>query len=380
MEIVKYEYKDPSEPGWHFSGVEFNKINLLVSNSGMGKTRILNTIFNLGTQISSKKLKAGIWDLSLDINGIRYEWELEAKILEGKEPEVILENLKRIDEREETVLVRRNSREFFFKDKLLPKLPKNVSSISLLGEEPDIKPLFEGFAKILRRRFFEADLSERCKIGGFPFGFLEEIKSIKKVAELYPELQSGDLSLHSIMLILNRNFPSIFSKICDYFQSIFSFITEIKVLDLQELNEKIKIPKGQVPVFCIKEKGVSKWLPLNELSSGMQKVLLILTDVFTLPDGSIYLVDEYENSLGMNSINFFPNLLIEEDFNIQFFITSHHPYIINKIPIENWYVFHRTGSEVNILYGDKVTSRFGVSKQQAYIKLLNDSFFLEGKE
>ncbi|NQT26088.1 ATP-binding protein [candidate division KSB1 bacterium] len=119
---------------------------------------------------------------------------------------------------------------------------------------------------------------------------------------------------------------------------------------------------------------------LNNLSSGMQKTLLILTDVHTLPPGSIYLIDEYENSLGVNSVNFFPNLLLEEDFKIQFLITSHHPYIINKIPIKNWYVFHRKGTEVKIIYGEKLITRYGKSKQQTYIKLLNDPFFLEGKE
>ncbi len=36
----------------------------------------------------------------------------------------------------------------------------------------------------------------------------------------------------------------------------------------------------------------------------MQKVLLILTDVFILPEGGVYIIDEYENSLGLNAIDF----------------------------------------------------------------------------
>jgi len=101
---------------------------------------------------------------------------------------------------------------------------------------------------------------------------------------------------------------------------------------------------GKTPVFCIKEKSINKWVECNQLSSGMQKVLLILTDTFL------------------------------------FIITSHHPYIINKIPVENWFIFHRQGSEVSIRYGDWPKERFGKSKQQAFIQLINDPFYNKGIE
>jgi len=108
-------------------------------------------------------------------------------------------------------------------------------------------------------------------------------------------------------------------------------------------------------------------------------VLLMLTDLYLLPsEGAIYLIDEYENSLGINSIDFFPNILLEEESNSQFIITSHHPYIINKIPVRNWFIFHRTGLDVKIIYGNELVERFGKSKQEAFIKLINDPYFRRG--
>ena len=113
-------------------------------------------------------------------------------------------------------------------------------------------------------------------------------------------------------------------------------------------------------------------LPLNELSSGMQKVLLIVTDILTLPGDSVYIIDEYENSLGVNAIDFLPSFLIDHAGNNQFFITTHHPYLINNMPIKNWRIFTRQGPNVRIILGEELESRLGKSKQKAFIQLIND--------
>lgn len=55
-------------------------------------------------------------------------------------------------------------------------------------------------------------------------------------------------------------------------------------------------------------------------------------------------------------------------------------YIINKIPVNDWYIFHRRGSEVSIKHGEELIQRFGQSKQKAFIKLINDPFYTEGVE
>jgi predicted ATPase len=110
----------------------------------------------------------------------------------------------------------------------------------------------------------------------------------------------------------------------------------------------------------------------------MQKVLLIITDVVTLPGGAIYLIDEYENSLGINAINFLPSFLDEQRGDNQVVVTSHHPYLINAIPIDNWYVFNRIGTNVRIKRGTELAEKYGRSKQTLFNQLLNDPFYTEG--
>ncbi len=90
------------------------------------------------------------------------------------------------------------------------------------------------------------------------------------------------------------------------------------------------------------------------------------------------MIDEYENSLGVNAIDFLPSMLLEYKSNEQFFITSHHPYLINQMPISSWYVLHREGAIVEIKFGEELEKRYGKSKQQAFIQLMNDSFYNTG--
>jgi len=179
------------------------------------------------------------------------------------------------------------------------------------------------------------------------------------------------------MFLLKEGFPQLYKLAVDTFKQVFTSITECDVRILKNTPIGIKA-EGVVPVFAIKEKKVEKKIPLHELSSGMQKVLLIIADIITLPKGSIYLMDEYENSLGINAIDFLPQFLVDHGKDIQFFITTHHPYLINSMPMKTWRVFHRDGSKVFIKSGVEFEQKYGKSKQKAFIQLINDPFYAGG--
>lgn len=134
------------------------------------------------------------------------------------------------------------------------------------------------------------------------------------------------------------------------------------------------------PIIFVKEKSSGKEILFPELSSGMKKVLLIVTDIITFPKGVLYILDEYENSLGINAIDFFPEFFLDDDLECQFFISSHHPYLINRIPMENWLVFRRKGTDVKIQFGKELRENYGGSRQTAFIKLINDPKFFRGVE
>jgi predicted ATPase len=153
-------------------------------------------------------------------------------------------------------------------------------------------------------------------------------------------------------------------------------VTDFAIRDNSRLQQDGEmVSEGFTPMVCIREKGVSDWIPYSEMSSGMQKVLLILTDLETLPEGTVYLLDEYENSLGVNAINFLPDYLAQVDTTFQMFITSHHPYLINRVDPRHWYVFSRNGPTVQIREGTENARLYGASSQDAFMQLINDPFY-----
>ncbi|TSA01011.1 MAG: ATP-binding protein [Deltaproteobacteria bacterium] len=369
LRLLSYKYKDVDENQWSFSKIEFGKINLLVGATSSGKSRLLNTIFNLGKFVAAKEFKKGSWDIIFERNSKKYRWQLEAKEIDTNnivERDIVSE----FKNSEEFIIIDRDLGKFLYKDKELPKLSKDETSVTILKDEDDIKNIYKGFSSIRRRNFDLDALSAASSFDSIPIQLINDLEKKKDLEKI----RSSSLSLSSVLFLFQKYFPSCFMEICDYYKSIFPFISEISIRDLGQLNKNLGVA-GKVPVFCIKERNVDTWITLEGLSSGMKKVLIILTDIYILPEGSIYLIDEYENSLGINAVEFLPNFLLELNKDIQFFITSHHPYIINKIPVKDWYVFHRTGSEVSIKYGEELTQRFGKSKHQVFTQLINDPYF-----
>jgi predicted ATPase len=53
----------------------------------------------------------------------------------------------------------------------------------------------------------------------------------------------------------------------------------------------------------LKETGVDRWITQSNISMGMLKTLAHILEIHLLAEGSILLIDEFENSLGANCID-----------------------------------------------------------------------------
>lgn len=379
MRLLSYEYRDLGPRGWTFYKSELSRVNLLVGDSASGKTRFLNTIFNLCLTVTEKRpLPAPTqWKLSFIHNDIKYDWRIRTDHDSNNKAFVLEEHLTQYEGSSRKTIIQRIPSEFNFNGIHLPKLRSDNLSISILKEEELIKPIFEGFSHILRRRFFSDALQDvQPTIEPNPGYLNSPAKSLSDIYNMDPHP-----TLNLKLFILRKKFPDIYAKICESFMSVFGFVTDVDVKDIRDIMPRAIIPiPAPTPIFAIQEKGVKNWLGINELSSGMQKVMLIITDTLSLPNGSTYLLDEYENSLGVSAIDFLPSFLDTIENEIQFLITSHHPYLINNIPADNWLVFRRRGSRVKIRYGQENIVHYGTSKQQRFIQLINDPFYAENNE
>lgn len=383
--ILSYYYRGATEDTWVFEETPLDRVNLLVGASGSGKTRFLNTLFNFGLSVvKGARFAKGTWKLTVSTDNYEYKWDYEGvgDLASGDRDTTDITN-DRIEISREVVtrkqihpatfpeeIVNRHHGEFYFCGKKLPKLEKDKMSVTLLKEEETIQPLYDLFAKIQRRKFHTDALDSATAISPISPELIQTVRG-----EGIDGLWRHEFPLSVKLFFLKEIVPSTFEVVMEIFRGIFPTITECEIRQIESPRIRIDY-RGILPALLIREKGIRKWIPLHELSSGMQKVLLIVTDVLTLPKGSTYIIDEYENSLGVNAIDFLPQFLVNHGEDIQFFITTHHPYLINSMPMNSWKVFHRSGCNVSIRAGTEFEKKYGKSKQKAFIQLINDPFYL----
>jgi hypothetical protein len=190
------------------------------------------------------------------------------------------------------------------------------------------------------------------------------------------ELQSSQLPISDKLLITYQKYPDTFEIIKRKFLDIFPQVEDLKI----ESSEPSKLGDLLVsltriglleepPRIQIKEKNSHVWIVETNISSGMIKSLMFLATIKLSPDGSVILIDEFENSLGVNCLDTLTEDLLVNYRDLQFIITSHHPYIINNISPAYWKIVTRKGGVIQV----HNAADFHISKtrQKAFIDLIN---------
>jgi len=380
MKINSYKFavKSKSESFW-IEQTKLGSINLFGGLSGVGKTRLLNTIYNLSLIIQkNKKLLLGSWkiDFSIDKKNYKYTLDLKKSPNSGNvfiNKEILIENEKK--------LIERNGSIFKFDNRPLPKLSQEDIGIFLLREEPKIKNVFSEFKKIYIRRFnpdyYHKDLKEQI------VGFSKEILTLKKEKFTLEYIHENNnfSDVNSQLYLLKQYHNDVFLEIESDFKEIFPFVEKIDVRPINEVKEMevSSLPIDTfIPILLIKEKKVKEWIPVLRISSGMMRAVIQLVDVYTMPKNSIYLIDEIENSMGIRSLPVMLDILFKFSKKIQFIFTTHHAYIFNNVDVKYWKVLTRDGSHIKVIDGTVLKENFSKSYQDAYIQLLNSDMIENG--
>lgn len=377
MKLLTYKFEVLElNQQWKVDKFGLDNINLLAGVSGVGKTRLLNTIINLSWMIQKKRLlSTGKWDFSFKIDNKIYNYQLDIdKDSNTRKPFV----KKEILNYNNTKLIDRVKDKFLFKNKELPKLTSEDIGLYLLKNEHDIKKIFEEFSKIYIRRLNPNYFQEpEIALSAIPKDLLTKSKDTFSLSYI----QNNFKDVNTQLFFLKEYHTDIFNKIESRFKEIFSFVTS---LDIQSTNKikNINLPKlaldAFIPILLIKEKGVRNEIPVLNLSSGMLKAIIQLVDVYTIPDGSIYLIDELENSMGFQSLDLMMEILLNQSDKIQFIFTTHHPYIFNNVNVKYWKILTRKGGIVTINSGEELNKKFSKSHQEAYTQLINSELFERG--
>ncbi len=383
MNIKSLVYKDDSV-GWELELIEFSNLTLLVGGSGVGKTRILLSILDLKKIARGTSINGITWDIEFfTTKGLCYKWSgvFENKgFIEGYIPRLESDSddkdLPIIKEEklyiESELVVDRDKDGIKFNGEKTVKLSQTKSVISLLKEEDQIKDVYDEFERVIfddnasdfdivRRMIFDEDIDTKLKK-------YKNLDSIRDSGE--------DIKLKLYLTYVNQNVT--FSEIAGTFMEVFPYIEDVKIEPLSQTRNNLPMFYKEMPLIQIKERGVTNWIDEAKISSGMFRTLLHIAELNLCADGTVILIDEFENSLGINCIDELTSSIVGSGRRLQFIITSHHPYIINNINYSNWKLITRKAGKVRACDAEKFN--IGKSKHDAFTQLINLDQYSEGVE
>jgi hypothetical protein len=374
--------------GWTLEEAHLDPFNLLVGPSGAGKTKIircLHRIHQVATKRISPKdpLDGERWTIRFSHEGNRYTWDLRSALLQpfeddrepqeegdlppGRKSQIEFE---RITKNDRDVLVERGPERLVFEGKEAPQLTPTESVVALLTD-PAIATIQGGFKLLL---FSDATAA---------FGFLTFFLSRPRLADQLKRwkaryrtveqlIEAAELPVQAKAFLLSDIDRERFDEIKGIFCDMFSFVEDIRVGLLSESDaDRFFFGFEDALIFSLKERGTETWVPEMSMSSGMLRTLIHLFEVSLAPRGSVILIDEFENSLGVNCMPSLTEFILEHAPDHQFIITSHHPYIINQIPIDRWKLVRRRASRVRVVPARDIHTLQGASHLDAFTRLLN---------
>jgi hypothetical protein len=372
MKIQSFKFSNNKE-NWHIQEVKFENLNLLVGGSGVGKTRILKALelirdVALGSNRNLDNLE---WSINFSHLEQNYRWELKSSsskkeeislnVNESKQTEIVYEKLVRYDDDSELEILIRTISDSKFNNKDLPKLKRTESAITLFSEEDLIIPVDQAFKQLI----FNFETFQRVM-----FRIDSDILTtyLDEEAINPPSLFKyvfADVPAIIKAFYLQKFLPDVFNEIKEYYIDIFSEVNNVRVSSERDSDADFML------FFEIQENSAEDWIPQQRISSGMFRTLIFLVEVITAPEESVILIDEFENSLGINCMAELTDFILDKSSDIQFILTSHHPYIINNIPWDNWQIVNKSGNKVRVRKAPDIPELNTASSLDKFTQLVN---------
>ena len=361
--------------GQRIERIEFDKLNLLVGESGAGKTQILKILSLYANVIMKGQMIpfAGRFKIQFSVNQIIFgnpreldnrvfTWEIETgndNIINTKSSfsyGVINEILLK----EDTVFFRRDKKSLILLNESIPNISSEKSILNVFNDPIDIANINTNFWEIVSYFLQEIGLSP------MPLkevNIIQQIlkgETLKTFDELAKKIFLMRYSALIKIFIMREFFREDYKLFLENLKSIFPVIEDIKV----DVDENIK----QYNLF-IKENG--QWIPKEEISGGMLKTIYILCVVEFSTNESVILLDELENSLGVNCLDEITDYICEKSYDSQFILTSHHPYIINQIPENSWRIISQQNGIISSKRAIEVGIDTSKNRQDKFFQYIN---------
>ena len=268
------------------------------------------------------------------------------------------------------IIAHRDEDKLLLKKQETPKLRSRDSILSLIEEEP---------LSTTRNAIISIHHSKtRTERDSRPFDQEKLEKLIADIGDLNSLERNRSLDLLSKAYILKRLFPEQFEWVAEQMIDIFDTIEEVDIGPRRGFSTVSMRGPFDFLVPAFRERGIDGWIYDDKMSSGMRRTLMHLLELHLEPPGSVVLIDEYENGMGVNCLPQITELLLQRAGDLQLIFTSHHPFVIEKISKEWWMVMQRNGHDVTVLKADDIKRLNTASNQDAFIQLVNAPEYLNG--
>lgn len=322
------------------------------------------------------------WNIAFEVDNSVYTWigetdkskdnSPQAKMMgrffnfetDENRPDVLNETITK----DNKTIIQRVGLDIIYNGERTVKLSAKESVVSSLKEEDDIRKIHTAFSCVIN-----------SSDNGYPRypSYFPVSKTKPMVFEDFVSLRNSNSPFVQKLYICQEQFPDEFQEIKDSYMDIFPFVEDVEI-DRASMGHSDEQYEYYQYFVKIRERGIDDWIVQSDMSSGMFKSLHQIGCIYLAADGSVFLIDEFENGFGVNCIDDVTKALISCGRNIQFIITSHHPYIINNIPVSKWKIVSRKGRVVSA--HDPAEFSLMKSNHESFTKLINLSIYQDGAD
>ena len=365
MKIDKFSFKNKFL-GWEVEPIELGQLNLLVGLSASGKSQILNALWFIRGIALGKAMNSIEWAVKFSIETAQYEWKgAFGETTFGEDYK--LEHEKIINLTTNQSIERKRDNSLIVNDPINSEF-QNYNSrqaghgllFKLYAEYDFIEKAVQGFKKMVLR---DHTLSQADVYADFFKNRFRYDRAKYSHFTLTDLQKSGFTTAERLLIAYKNNMPEIEAIKADFIQ-IFPQVTDWTVDEIKNSGQD-----GAHIEYRIKAGGGRKWVPHWNISSGMLRTLNYLVELNLADDGTVFLIDEFENSLGHNCLPRIAEDILIRCIDQQFIITSHHPDIINEFPMTDWKVISRHNGRISNVSAMELP--FSRSAHEPYLSLIN---------
>ena len=375
MYINWIEYENRTS-GQKISHVDFNRLNLLVGASAAGKTTILRVIsqfilaISMGHSIKehcSIRMSFSIEDrLSGGKKLKEYLWELRTKeenVLAAEDSSacpICYEMLHELQGKKD-IISRQDNRINIDGYENLPQVPKLQSAIYIFRENAPFNAIIDDMRGAMTL------YNQNVAFNPVSTELLEQIKKIIQDARKnerpirwhYAVQNKFPISL--LIYIVKNTLPDRYDDFLEDLQEIFPEIEEVHINQIASDDGKYYL--------SIRQNGNLILQP--DISSGIMRTIYVLSCIHFCESNALIMFDELENSLGVNCLDEVVERIRQQSIEnkAQFMLTSHHPYIINQIPVKSWLIVSQKDDVIESRRAEELG--LGKMQRERFFELIN---------